>query len=297
MEKTLITFLGTSASIPTISRNHTSILLNYKNESILIDCGEGTQRQFKFAKLNLCKLTKILITHWHGDHILGLPGLLQTLGLQEYNKTLQIYGPKGTKRYISIIKELVNIKIPLEVHEITKKNIFETEEYEIESLPMSHTKPSNAYSFIIKEKRRLDKKKLKKLKLPNSPVLKELQQGKKIKYSGVIINPEQVSYLEKEKKITFILDTAPNKNAIIIAKNSDLLISESSFSKNDKEQAKKFKHLTSLQAAKIAKVSKSKKLILTHISNRYSNKNTILNEAKSIFKNTSISKDFQVLEI
>src|SRR4030067_2460046 len=95
-----ITFLGTSQSIPTEKRNHTAVLLKYKDENILVDCGEGTQRQFRKAHLNPCKVTRILITHGHGDHVLGLPGLLSTLSLSGYQKTLCIYGPKGTKEFV-----------------------------------------------------------------------------------------------------------------------------------------------------------------------------------------------------
>src|SRR4030042_2692406 len=98
-----ITFLGTSDAIPSAERNHTSILLEYKNESILVDCGEGTQRQFRKAKLNPNKVTKILITHWHGDHVLGLAGLLQTLSFSNHNKTLSIYGTRGTKEFMKIL--------------------------------------------------------------------------------------------------------------------------------------------------------------------------------------------------
>lgn len=105
MEKIKITFLGTGSMIPTIKRSHTAILLTYKNENILIDCGEGTQRQFKIAKISPSKLTRILLTHWHGDHILGLPGLLQTLGMNDYRKTLNIYGPKKNKTLLSSIKK------------------------------------------------------------------------------------------------------------------------------------------------------------------------------------------------
>ena len=101
-----ITFLGTSQAIPTAKRNHTSILLSYNSENILIDCGEGTQRQFRKAKINPCKLTKLLITHWHGDHILGIPGLLQTLALNNYNRTLEIYGPKGTKKFMNLMQQI-----------------------------------------------------------------------------------------------------------------------------------------------------------------------------------------------
>src|SRR3989344_9655885 len=118
MEKVNLAFLGTGNAIPTIKRNHTSILFSYKNENILIDCGEGTQRQFRHLQISPSKLTRILITHWHGDHILGLPGLFQTLAMNNYQKTLQIYGPKGTKNKIDAIKDLVNVQIKLQVHEV-----------------------------------------------------------------------------------------------------------------------------------------------------------------------------------
>src|SRR3989344_1615647 len=115
-----ITFLGTSQATPTAKRNHTAILLRYKSDSILIDCGEGTQRQFRIARINPCKLTRILITHWHGDHVLGLPGLLQTLALNGYNKTLKIYGPRGTKQYVDALFQLFKFRerIKIQVEEI-----------------------------------------------------------------------------------------------------------------------------------------------------------------------------------
>jgi ribonuclease Z len=297
MEKIKITFLGTSGAIPTKARNHSAILLSYKAENILIDCGEGTQRQFKLAKINPCKLTRILITHWHADHFLGLPGLFQTLAMSEYNKTLQIYGPKNSEEYMSKIKALVNIEIPLQVHEATNKTILDTEGFAIETKSMSHGKPANAYAFTIKDKRRLDKTKIKKHNLPMSSLLKNLQQGKSIKFKNKTISPAQVSYIEKGRKITFILDTSPNKNAPLLAKNSDLLISESSFSNADKAQAEKFKHLTAKDAANIAKSSKSKQLILTHISQRYANPAILLKEAKSVFPKTTIAKDLDTITL
>src|SRR3989344_6687172 len=178
-----IIFLGTGQAIPTIKRNHTSIWLEYKDEVILVDCGEGTQRQIRKAKLNPCRITRILITHWHGDHILGLPGLLQTLALNGYNKTLHVYGPKGTRTYFS---EIMNIfifqgKLKTQIHEIEKGKLLETPEFIIDSLQMSHGTPCLAYSFIEKDKFRIDKEKLKKLKLSSSPLIKELKAGKNIK--------------------------------------------------------------------------------------------------------------------
>jgi len=175
-----IIFLGTAQAIPTLTRNHTSIFLKYKDENILIDCGEGTQRQLRKAKINPCKITKILITHWHGDHVLGLPGLFQSLTLNNYNKTLKIYGPKGTKKYI---KEFGNIFIPVlkfkaEVYEVSGK-FLDTKDFEISAFSLQHGNvPTNGYQFIEKQKLRINKTKLKKLKLSpkDKPKLSQLTQ-------------------------------------------------------------------------------------------------------------------------
>lgn len=299
MEKVKIIFLGTGDSIPTKKRNHTSMLLIYKKENILIDCGEGTQRQIKIAKISPHKINKVLITHWHGDHTLGLLGLFQTLALTKYKKTLHIYGPKGTISNLKTLERFLNPynKINLKIREVSGTFLNE-EDFSITAMPMKHEVPSNAYSFKIKDKRRLNKSKIKLLKLPHSPLLKKLQQGKTITYKGKKISPEKISRLEKGKKITFILDTKMNPNAIKLAKNSDLLITESTFSKKDRNLIKNHKHLTSIDAATIAKKSKSKKLILIHISQRYEkNLKTIKKEAQSIFKQTSLAKDFDTITI
>jgi ribonuclease Z len=298
MEPIKLTFLGTGNAIPTKKRNHTAMLLTYKDENILVDCGEGTQRQFRIAELSPAKLTRILITHWHGDHVLGLAGLFQTLAMTEYNKTLKVYGPLGTKRFIEELDKMNKIEIQLEVHEISQGKFEENSEFYLEALPMTHNCPTLAYSFVIKDKLRLNKSKLKKFKIPNSPLLKDLANGKNISLNGKTIKASQVSYLEKGRKITFILDTKINDNAIKLAKSSTLLVCESSFSKHEAEQAKEYLHLTAEQAAQIAKSSKSEKLILTHISQRYEHiPKLILNEAKKVFKNSFLVNDFDVIEL
>jgi ribonuclease Z len=298
MERIKITFLGTSSSTPTKKRNHTAILLSYKNENILIDCGEGTQRQFKYANLSINKINKILITHKHGDHTFGIPGLLQSLAMNNYENTLKIYGPKGIKKYMETIRELINeYPIKVEVNEVSKRLIDE-KEYYIEAEPMQHGTPSLAYTFVIKEKIRLDKNKIKKYNLPNSPILKQLQEGKNIIYNNKKIKAKNVTYKEEQRKITFVLDTEKNSNIKKIAKNSNLLIIESTYSDKDKITAKEHKHLTAKQAAEIAKSSKVKKLILTHLSEKYEYKqDEIKKEAEAIFKNVEIAKDLQIVEI
>ena len=294
-----IIFLGTSQAIPTLKRNHTAVFMQYKQENILIDCGEGTQRQFRKARLNPCKITRILITHWHGDHILGVPGLLETLSLSNYNKTLHVYGPKGTKRFMELMYRLFvhSKKIKIKIEEVSGR-FLETPDFFIEAAPLEHGTPCNAYAFIEKDRLKLNKKKIKQLNLPNSPILGELQKGKNIRFMNKLIKAKDVSYTEKGRKISFLFDTKLTLNCYKIAKNSDLLISESTYTNEEKELASKYKHLTSKQAAEIAKKSKTKKLILTHLSQRYqNNEKKVLNEAKKIFKNTKIAEDLMRIEI
>jgi len=299
-EKIKLLFLGTGSAIPTKRRNHPAMLLSYKDSNILIDCGEGTQRQFRYKGENPCKITNILITHWHGDHVLGLPGLLQTLMLNGYNKTLKIYGPRGSKKMLSLYLSLfVNQnKINIETHEIEEGKVFENEDFLIESEKMEHETPALAYSFIIKEKIRLDKDKLKKLKLPSSPLIGELRKGKTIEINGKKIDGKKLIYKEDGKKISFIMDTVLNKNCDKIAKEADLLVCESTYSDEEEQLAKEHFHLTAGQAGRIAKNSEVKKLVLMHLSQKYEvNSKIILQEARKVFKNTELAEDLMSFDI
>jgi len=299
--KIKITFLGTGDAIPSARRNHSAIFLNYDSENILIDCGEGTQRQFRKAGLNPCKINRILITHWHGDHVLGIPGLLQTLALSGYNKTLYIYGPRGTNKYVEEIIKIFKFvgKYEIKVEEISNKGKFyETSDFYLEAEQMEHGTPANAYNFVIKDKMRIDKKKLEKSKLPLGPLIKNLKEGKDVIYNGKKYKSKDFVYFEKGKKISVVLDTAMNPKIEPFVKNSELFICESSFGSELEKEARERMHMAVNQTANIAKKAKVKKLILTHISSRYEkNLNQILNEAKKIFKESYLVKDLDVVEV
>lgn len=294
-----LTFLGTSDSVPSAKRNHTAILLTYEGENILIDCGEGTQRQFRKIGLNPCKITRILLTHKHADHSLGLIGLLKTLDLTGYNKTLFVYGPKGTRDFMeNLFKTFGKIdNYKIRVEEVSRK-FFETSDFCLEAERMTHGVPCNAYSFAKKGQIRIDKEKLKKFKIPEGKHLKDLKEGKDIKYNGKIYGAKNLTFKENDKKISFVFDTSINENIADFVKNSDVLVCEASFSSDMKDKAKEFSHLTSNQTAEIAKKSGSKKLIITHISQKYENNSEkILNEAKRIFKNSHLVNDLDVVEV
>jgi len=294
-----ITFLGTSAMIPTAERNHSSILLTHKTENILIDCGEGTQRQLRIAKISPCKITKILISHWHGDHILGIPGLIQNLGAHQYSKTLEIYGPKGTKKYLkNLLAGVVFVnKIKIQVKEISSGIFYKDEEFTLSTLKLKHTIPCLGYVFQEKDKLKINLNYLIKFNLKQHPLLGLLQKGKSINYKGKKISVKKATTKIPGKKIAFIMDTAPTPNIDKLAKNADLLITESTWDSTLEIHVEKRKHLTSQLAAKIAKKAKAKKLILTHFSQRYRDLEQIEKQAKKEFKNTVLAKDFMVVEV
>lgn len=300
-EKINLTFLGTGSAVPTKRRNHPSVLIQYKDENLLFDCGEGTQRQFRYANLNPCKITRIFISHWHGDHVFGIPGILQTLALNNYAGKLQIYGPRGTKQFMDLYKKLFIGKgatYKIEVKECTEGKIIDEKEFQIDCMPMIHDAPCLAYSFTIKKKSRIDKDKLKKLKLPeNSPLIGELARGKTIEWKDKRIDGSKLLYTEEQRKITYIIDTQQNPKAIELAKDSDVLICESTYGNDEEEQAIEYKHMTCTQAAEIAKKSKSKKLFLMHLSQRYENPKQILEGAKKIFKETKVAEDLDKISI
>ena len=301
VEKIKLNFLGTGSAIPTARRNHPAVLLRYKAESVLIDCGEGTQRQFRKAHLNPCKITKILISHWHGDHVLGLPGLLQTMMLNGYNKKLEIYGPKGTSAKVRQFFDLLGRKgqdLDVKVKEVSRGKIVDEGDFYIEVAEMDHDAPAVAYSFVVKEKMRLDKAKLKKMKVPNSPLVGELVKGKTVEIGGKKINGKNLMYKEEARKGVGVMDTRYNEGAVKLAKGADLLISEATYSKEEQEIADEYGHLSSVGAAKIAKKAKVKGLVLMHLSQRYEAiPKVILKEAKEVFKDVIIPEDLDEVEL
>jgi ribonuclease Z len=288
-----VTLLGTSSMIPTAERNHSGSLLSYKNEKILVDCGEGIQRQFRKAKISPTKITRILITHWHGDHVLGLPGLMLTLAANNYNKTLQIYGPKGTKNNIKkmfdffILRNIVKYKIT----EVEEGTFFEDDIFILEVLPLEHGVKTLAYAFTEKDRRKINMDYLRKKDVTAGPVIKDLQKGKDIIVNGNKIKAKDATTLVKGKKVAFVSDTRKCPNAVKIAKNADILICESTYLHELKEQAKERGHMSAKEAAQVAKQAKVKKLILTHFSQRYKNVKVLEDEARVTFKNVIAGKD------
>ncbi len=290
-----IVILGTSSMLPTKNRNHTSLLLQYEDEHILVDCGEGTQRQLRIAGIAPPRITRVLLTHWHGDHVFGIPGLLENLSKHHYQGILQIYGPRGIKKKLTDLMKVFGLqeKVPLQIHEITKNGVFLKEKtFTLEAYSLDHLVPCLGYRFIEHDKRKINVAYLQKQGIKGGPLLKQLQVGKNIMYLGKMIKVKDATYLKEGKKVGIVLDTGVVANCLKIAKDADVFICEATFLEDLQEKAKAFKHLTARDAATIAKKSNAKKLLLTHFSQRYTDELAFQREAEKIFKNVRCAVDF-----
>jgi ribonuclease Z len=296
----VITFLGTVSGIPSRDRNHPAIALEYfyyKKDTLLFDCGEGTQKQLMKAGISFMDISKIFITHWHADHFAGLIPLIQTMNLEKRRTELTIFGPEASRfvqgilnlGYFGVRFPVKAVDVPFEGKEITK--VYETNVYEVLSVPVLHTVPSVAFAFKEKDVWRIDEKKLKELGLRRGKWLKELKENGEAIYNGKKIKIEDVASLQKGLKVVYSGDTKPCENLVELAKDADLLIHDATFLEED-EDVQKY-HSSVKDAAKIAKKANVKKLILTHISRRYQKEDIerLLNEAREVFDNVEVAYD------
>lgn len=288
--------------MPTKDRNVSSMYLEYKGEGILVDCGEGTQRQISIAGLKKSKVKKVLITHWHGDHVSGLIGLLQTIGNESDNPKLHIIGPKGTKERVnSMLKTCIyDVDVDLNIEEFDSekmKKVFSNNDYEIHCVNVNHNVPCIGFLFKEKDVLNINMSKANKLGLKEGPEIRRLKEGKSIKLNGKNVDPKDVCSIKKGKSIAFMMDTSPCDGCYELAKDVDLVVSESSFSKEHQDKAEQYKHMTAEWAGQIASQSNAKKLILTHFSQRYKQVDKLLQEAKDVFPNTEAAFDFMTVKL
>ncbi len=313
-----VIFLGTSSGMPTLKRNVSSIALVFinKNKLWLWDCGESTQQQIQKTSLKLYKLEKIFITHLHGDHLFGLPGLLASRGLKggKNQNRVQIFGPEGLDKYLKEILNMTKTYIPYEIEiEIIPPNlstgiIWENEEYMVQYTELNHNIKTYAYSVEEKkDKSHFLIEKARRLNIPHGPIYRTLKEGKTIELpNGRILQGKNfLSKVRKGRKIVFSGDTAYCENLVHLSKGADLLIHEATFSQQEEDIAKRNFHSTTIIAAKVAKKAQVKQLILTHISPRYSSNNNksaiteseLLAEAQNIFPEVKLAEDFMEYKI
>lgn len=298
----VITFLGTVSGIPSKKRSHPAIVLEYyseEKETLLFDCGEGTQRQLQIADISFMDIDKIYITHWHADHFAGLLPLIATMNLEKRMKELKIFGPEAEK-FVNLIMELgyfgsrfpvKAIDVPFTGNEINV--IDETEKYKILSIPVHHTVPAVAYCFKENDKWSIDLDKLKKMGLRRGRWLKKLKRDGKAEYRGMLVNIEDVAKLKRGLKVVYSGDTKPCDNILILSKDADLLIHDSTFLEEEETKA----HADVTQAAKIAKKAKVKQLILTHISRRYTDVRELEEKARKVFPASRVAYDLMKIRL
>jgi len=297
-----VTFLGTSGGAPTSLRGLSGVAVERGSEIIMFDCGEGTQRQMAKAGLNINKIEKILISHVHGDHILGIPGILQTLSLLNREKELVIYGAEGIIEFIKAVRKTIwfNPTFPIFVGQIKEGLVCTEKEYSIYTTCAEHVLPSFGYAIV--EHVRPGKfypERARELGVPEGPLWSKLQRGEDVMLSNgkIIMSNEIVGSSRPGRKIVYTGDTRPSKSIIKLATNADLLIHDSNYDEDYVEMAAEKGHSTASQAAQIAVEANVKKLILTHFSPRYESTDLMLLHAKVIFKNAIIAEDLMSIEI
>ena len=297
-----VIFLGTGGSIPTPKRGLAAVAVRRKNELLMFDCGEGTQRQMIQARVGFNRKTKIFVTHMHGDHILGLPGLLQTMSLLDRTKKLEVYGPQGIKAFVEAVSKTVRFTLtfPVQVVEVESGLVLDEKEYGVYAAQSNHMDPSLAYALIEKLRPgRFNTENARSLGVPEGPLWSKLQCGSSVKLpDGRIVEPEMVlGHPRPGRKIVYTGDTGASENIVKLAENADLLIHEATFEDELKERAMEDGHSTPSMAAETAKEAGAKRLFLTHISARYKDTDLLLEQARKIFGNTELAEDFLRLEL
>jgi ribonuclease Z len=292
-----VIFLGTGGSVPTVERSLPAIALRKKGELILFDCGEGVQRQMAKAGLGLNRVTKVFITHMHGDHVLGLPGMIQTMSLLDRTKTLEIYGPTGFEDFVEAMEKTVRFTLtfPLEVVEVEHEGLIREEiEYEIHAAWADHSAPSLAYSFVEKPRPgRFYPDKARALGIPEGALWSKLQRGKRVRIKGKAVEPGDVlGPMRRGRKIVYTGDSRASEKLAKLAEKADLLIHDCTFDDDLAERAATDGHSTPSQAAMMAKRARVRQLFLTHISARYKTTDILLKQAREIFPRVQVAEDF-----
>ena len=302
---TYLTILGYNSAIPTVNSAPTAQFLEMEERHFLIDCGEGTQVQLRKAKARFSKINHIFISHLHGDHCFGLPGLIASFRLLGRENPLHIYGPKGIKEMLETIFRLTETQRGFEVvyHELESKNsekIYEDKRVEVYTIPLNHRIYCNGYLFREKPKERhLNMAEISKYPEIETCDYHNLKMGKDFELSDGYILKNEILTSDASPSVAyaFCSDTRYSEDIIPIIENADVLYHEATFLNNLKEMADYTGHTTALEAARIARKANVGKLILGHFSNRYGDLSVFTNEAREIFPNTFLPKQLEAVKI
>lgn len=298
-----LTFLGTSASVPAADRNHPGQLISAGRTRILVDCGEGTQRQLLRSGAGFRRLRRLLLTHGHLDHVLGIPGLLSTLGLQQSSEGMIVNGGPHTLQIITRMMAGLwgdsQAPIPLELAPVTEGEVLQEDGFTITCFPVRHRDTDSfGYSFQSLARRHLKPDRLAELRIPDGPIRRELVEGRRVTLpDGRIIDPADVlGPSEGGSKLVIVGDAETTEGLGDAVQNADILVIEATFLQPDAAMARNYGHLTAAQAAALAAARGVRQLVLTHISGRYP-VDDILGEAKAIFAATYVASDLEHLTV
>lgn len=294
-------FLGTGGSIPSKGRSLPSVIIKRNSEVLMFDCGEGAQRQMLLSKAGINRKMKIMISHMHGDHVLGLPGLLHSMSFLGRTLPLNIYGPSGIRNFVECMSRTLNFHslFPITAREVSPAEIVDEKEYQIHCCWAEHSVPCLAYALVEKPRPgRFYPTKASKLGIPKGPLWKVLQSGKPVRVGGRRFDPSMVTGPPRRGiKVTYAVDTRPCRSVERLSVNSNLLIHDSTFDDSSIDKAELYGHSTATQAAKVARRSRVKRLALFHISAMYDDAKPLLRKARKIFRATVLSSDLMKLDV
>jgi ribonuclease Z len=291
-------FLGTGGSVPSARRSTASVLVSRGGDRLLFDCGEGTQRQMQ-RSLGLVQVDEIYLTHFHADHVLGLPGLLKTYDLTDREPPLRIYGPRGLRDLFVVLKPIVGrIGFELELVELAPGEAVRHDEYEVQAFEANHSVRASGYALVEDERPgRFDLEAAKRLGVPEGPAFAALQRGEEVEGAEGPVRPRDVVGVNRPGRTVVLTgDTAPSPATVAAAADAELLVHDASFAEEDAQRAAETGHSTVGQAAAVAREAHVKMLALVHISSRY-HVGKVLEEAQAVYEPTVAPKDFDVVEI
>lgn len=297
-----VTFLGTAAACPTVERNVSAIAIQREGETWLFDCGEGTQRQMMRYGVGF-SFREIFLTHYHSDHVLGVTGLLRTLGLMDRAEPVRIYGPRPAER---IIGGLVSVgierhKFPIEIVELTPGDRLARQEYDLVVFETEHR--ADTIGFAMLEHTRLGRfnpDRARELGIPEGPLWGRIHRGQDVELpDGRRVSAQElVGPPRPGRKLVYAGDTRPCASVIEAAHGADLLIHEATFGEEERDRAEETGHSTAQQAAHVAREARVRRLVLTHVSARYSREaHELLAEATAVFPETTVAKDGTTVEV
>jgi ribonuclease Z len=295
-----LVFLGTSGSAPTARRSPPSLLVRRGGERLLFDCGEGTQRQLLRSTVGLVDLREIFLTHFHGDHYLGLPGMLKTFALRDRDVPLTIYGPAGLRDLFDDLRRIFG-RLPyrLELEELRAGETLERDGYKLLAFPVTHGVPAIGYAIVEDERPgRFDVETADALGVPNGPERGMLQRGESITLpDGRTLTPDAVlGPARAGRTVVYPGDTSPNEVVRALAEGADVLVHEASFGDDEIERAADTAHTTARQAAELARDAGVRMLALTHVTPRYFGPE-LLRDAREVFPQTVCPRDLDVIEV